>query len=104
MKFQLVLLPAILSALSLNAQFLQWSPNADTTGNPRVTLEGYVDTYFAFDFNQPKDANRPYFVSQHRQNEFNVNLAYLSLKYASDRVRATFTPGFGTYMNANYAA
>ena len=29
--------------------------------------------------------------------------AYLSLKYTADRVRATFTPGFGTYMNANYA-
>jgi hypothetical protein len=94
----------LLSAWSMHAQSIQYSSNTDTSQRPTITLEGYVDTYFAFDLNQPKDANRPYFVSQARQNEFNVNLAYLSLKYTSERVRASFIPGFGTYMNANYAA
>ena len=96
----LLLLAALLRA---DAQSLRFSPNADTAHHAQLSVEGYVDTYFGFDFNQPKDANRPYFVSQGRHNEFNVNLAYLSAKYTSDRVRATLTPGFGTYMNANYA-
>lgn len=84
-----------------NAQFISFSPTNDST--KQVTIEGYADIYFGFDFNQPQDASRPYFVSHSRHNETNVNLAYISVKYTSDRARATFTPGFGTYMNANYA-
>lgn len=70
----------------------------------KLSVEGYVDAYFAYSFDHPKDANHPYFVSYNRDNEVNVNLAYISLKYTSDRVRATFTPGWGTYLNANYAS
>src|ERR1700743_2867207 len=69
-----------------------------------LSLEGYVDAYFSYSFAHPKDAVHPYFVSFNRDNEVNVNLAYISLKYTSDRVRATFTPGYGTYMNGNYAS
>jgi len=87
-----------------SAQFIRYASGPDSANNVQVTLEGYVDAYFGYDFNQPQDANRPYFVSANRQSEVNINLAYLSLKLTSDRVRATFTPGFGTYMNANYAA
>jgi hypothetical protein len=83
------------------AQLIQLHPGGDTTST--ISLAGYVDVYYAFDFSQPRDFTRPYSVSQGRNNEFNLNLAYLSLKYNSSRVRATFTPGFGTYMNANYA-
>ncbi len=71
--------------------------------NP-LTVEGYVDTYFCFDANEPENSVRPYFVSYSRHNEFNINLAYVSIKYNKENVRATFTPGFGTYVNANYAA
>jgi len=84
------------------AQILTFPPMGDTSRT--VTLEGYADIYFGFDFNEPPDANRLYSVSHSRHNETNINLAYLSLRYNSSRARATFTPGFGTYMNANYAA
>lgn len=72
--------------------------------NGKLSLEGYVDTYFSYSFNHPKDATHPYFVSFTRDNEVNIDLAYISVKYTSDRVRATLTPGYGTYMNANYAS
>jgi hypothetical protein len=68
-----------------------------------LTLEGYVDVYYSYAASHPVGGTRPYVVNYNRDNEINLDLAYLSLKYASDRVRATFTPGFGTYMNANYA-
>lgn len=84
------------------SQFVSFSPNEDST--TKITMEGYVDAYFSYDFADPTDATMPYFVSQNRHNEFNINLAYISLKYASNRARATFTPGFGTYMNSNYAS
>lgn len=70
----------------------------------KVTVEGYIDAYYAYDFNKPPDNNRPYFVSMSRHNEVTINLAYVDLKYSSSRLRARFVPGFGTYMNANYAA
>jgi hypothetical protein len=69
-----------------------------------LTLEGYVDVYYSYALSHPLGGTRPYFVSYNRDNEINVDLAYVSIKYTSDRVRATFTPGYGTYMNANYAS
>jgi len=98
--FNLILIGCCQAA---SAQLVQFAPTGDTD-QAKVTLEGYIDAYFAFDGAQPNDANRSYFVSQSRHNEFNINMAYISLKFSSERVRATFTPGFGTYMNANYAA
>lgn len=76
---------------------------ADVFKEGKVTFGGYVDTYYGFDFNEPRDGNRPYFVSMNRHNEFTVNLAYADVKYSSNTIRARFVPGFGTYMNANYA-
>ncbi len=84
------------------AQIFQFSPAADTAQS--ITLEGYADVYYGYDFSKPPGSDRPYFVNHHRHNEINVNLAYLSARYTAPRARAVFTPGFGTYMNANYAA
>jgi Putative beta-barrel porin-2, OmpL-like. bbp2 len=76
----------------------------DVQKRGKVTVGGYVDAYYGFNVSQPADGNNPYFVSAHRHNEATINLAYVDLKYTSERVRARFVPGFGTYINANYAA
>lgn len=73
------------------------------SGSGKITLEGYLDTYFVYDFNKPPSGDRPYFVSMARHNEMTINLAYVAVKYSSSRLRARFAPGFGTYMNANYS-
>jgi len=70
----------------------------------KVTIGGYIDTYYGYDFNKPASGDRPYFVSMARHNEVNINLAYVDLKYNASRLRARFIPGFGTYVNSNYAA
>ena len=80
---------------------------ADTTGGQRigkVTISGYLDSYYAFNFSKPSNANSPYFVSSNRHNEANINLAFIDLRYNTENIRARITPGFGTYVNANYAA
>jgi hypothetical protein len=69
-----------------------------------VSIGGYIDTYFSYHFNQPEDGEVPYFVSMNRHNEVSINLAMLDFRYNSERIRARFAPGFGSYMNANYAA
>ncbi|WP_147313935.1 porin [Deminuibacter soli] len=102
----LVIAAFILAAIKARSQTVLYNGllNGDTSQPARLTLEGYVDAYFAFDGNQPKTSDRLYVVSNSRHNEININLAYISLKYTAARFRATLTPGFGTYMNANYAA
>jgi hypothetical protein len=70
----------------------------------KLSLEGYVDVYYSYAFSHPVGGGRPYVVNYSRDNEINLDLAYISLKYNADRLRATFTPGYGTYMNANYTA
>ncbi len=78
----------------------------DTLGGEKiknVTIGGYLDTYYSFGFNQPKEGTIPYLVSAANHNDFSINLAYLDLRYTDSQVRARFVPGFGTYMNANYS-
>jgi hypothetical protein len=75
-----------------------------TTGRGQVTVGGYVDVYYGYDFSRPASGDRPYFVSSARHNELSVNLAFLDIRYTAPNVRARLVPGFGTYMNANYAA
>ena len=70
-----------------------------------LTISGYAEVYYTADFNNPKNNNRPGFVYSHnRNNEVNVNLAYLKTAYNTENVRANLTLAVGTYMNANYAA
>jgi len=77
--------------------------NYDSLEIGKIKIGGLVDTYYGFDFNQPENSDRPYCVSSPRHNEINVNLAYIELQYINERVRARLVPGFGTYINANYA-
>lgn len=76
----------------------------DVAPRGKVTVGGYVDLYYGYDFSRPASGDRPYFVSSARHNEATVNLAFVDLKYTSANLRARLVPGFGTYMNANYAA
>jgi len=96
----------LLSFFRLSAQVANTGvmDTTDVAKEGKVTVSGYIDAYYGFDFNQPADGNRPYFVSMHRHNELNINLAYADIKYSSANIRARFVPGFGTYINANYAA
>jgi hypothetical protein len=64
----------------------------------------YLDLYGGYFFGKTNNGHIPYFVSASRSGEATVNLAYIEVKYSAERVRARFAPGFGTYMNANYAA
>lgn len=75
----------------------------DSTGS--LTISGYVEAYYQFDFNKPSDNNRPGYIYSHsRHNEFNLNLGFIKANYTADRVRANLALAAGTYMNANYAA
>ncbi|NOT50919.1 MAG: porin [Chitinophagaceae bacterium] len=75
----------------------------DSTGS--LTVSGYAEAYYNYDFNKPADNNRPGFIYSHnRHNEFNLNLGFIKANYTAERVRANLAVAAGTYMNANYAA
>jgi len=79
------------------------SAQVDTTTSA-FQFSGYAEIFYAYDFNQPEDHNRPSFLYSHnRHNEFNLNLGFVKGAYTSEKVRANLALAAGTYMNANYA-
>jgi hypothetical protein len=69
----------------------------------KITISGYLDMYYGVTFSKTHDNSIPYFVSMARNNEATINLALIDFRYNTKNLRARFVPGFGTYMNANYA-
>lgn len=90
--------PALLGAQSAA------SPPAPTDTTPKVTFGGFVDGYYAYDFNRPPTFDRAFTTQPVRTNEFNINLAFVEAKLEGPRVRGRFALQTGTSVQANYAA
>lgn len=69
-----------------------------------VKFGGFVDAYYAFDFNRPRTMDRAYTTQPARHNEFNVNLAYVEAVLSGARVRGRVALQLGTSVQSNYAA
>jgi hypothetical protein len=78
----------------------------DTSGGVKINklaIGGYLDAYYGFSTEKNTSQTVPNFVNMNRNNELNINLAYIDIRYTDSNFRVRFVPGFGTYMNANYA-
>lgn len=64
---------------------------------------GFIDTYYAYDFNNPSTIDRQYTTQAIRHNEFNINMAYVDLKISSEQIRSRMALQFGNSVEANYA-
>jgi hypothetical protein len=92
-------------AIIFGAGAIAQDTTANSQGSKSISFSGFAEVYYSYDFNQPVDNNRPYFLYNHnRHNEFNVNLAYIKGSYNSAKIRANIAVAVGTYMNANYTA
>lgn len=90
---------AILSLVSINS-FAQNNSNT----NP-LTISGYIETYYTYDFANPADHNRPGFVyAYNRHNEVNLHLGFIKAAYVTDKVRGNLALMTGTYPNTNLSA
>ncbi len=77
----------------------------DVKTGSNLTISGYAENYYGFDFNRPANNNRPGFVYSHnRHNEANLNLGFIKANYDDGSVRANLALMAGTYANANLAA
>lgn len=71
----------------------------------KIKVNGYLETYYSYDFNQPQGNTRPSFIYSHnRHNEVNLNLGLIKASYDSGKMRANVALMAGTYTNANLAA
>jgi len=69
-----------------------------------IVLKGYVEGYIGLDVNKPAGMTRPLLYNFNRDREFALNLAFVEVSHQQDDLRFKFTPAFGSYMQANYAA
>ncbi|TGM43127.1 porin [Leptospira levettii] len=65
---------------------------------------GFIDSYYAYNRNLPKDTERNYTTQAVRNGEFNINLAYIDAKVEEKNYRGRLVFQWGTSVNANYAA
>lgn len=71
---------------------------------PLVTWGGFIDTQYAFDFNNPPQGDRAFSTQPARSNEFNLNLGYVDLKLSGEKLRGRIALQAGTSVQSNYAA
>jgi hypothetical protein len=67
------------------------------------TYGGFVDTYYAWDFDRPRFFDRAYTTQSARHAEANINLAYIENKWTGPRTRGRLALQWGTSVQANYA-
>ena len=80
---------------------------SDTTNTkaPKITLSGFADVFYVYDFNQPQGIQRQAFLFNHnRHNELNLNLGFIKLGLEHAKYRANLALQTGTYANDNYDA
>lgn len=69
-----------------------------------ITLDGFVDTYYAYDFNHPHNNERFYTTQAERSNEPSINLAYVGATFEKERFRSRLAIQGGNSVEVNYAA
>jgi len=67
------------------------------------SINFYIDTYYGINFKGSNSKPIPYMVSMNQNRQFNINIGTVDIRFQSKNFRARFMPGFGSYMNANYA-
>jgi hypothetical protein len=68
----------------------------------KFSFNGYLETYYLSDFSNSEISDRPsFYVSHHRQNEFNLNIGMFRLAAENKKFKAAFGIMTGSYVNAN---
>jgi hypothetical protein len=83
------------------------SMNSKPSGqiSDKLTISGYLETYYSYDFANPANhVRQPFVYSFNRHNEVNLNLGFIKVAYQAEIVRTNFAIMTGTYCNDNLAA
>ncbi|WP_430612769.1 porin [Flavobacterium sp. JP2137] len=92
------------SLLFLCGTAATWS-QSDSLPKPAWSLDGYVEVYYNYSFNQPENHELPKFLySFNRHNEVSLNFGMIRATYDQDRVRGKLALMVGTYVQSNLIA
>ena len=70
----------------------------------KLSFSGFLETYYAYDFNTPNSEQKlPFMYNYNRHNEFNINIGLLRAKVEYDNAYAIVSLQSGTYVDDNYA-
>lgn len=69
-----------------------------------VKFGGFLDTYYAYDFNNPKEHEREFTTQPVRHNEFNINLAYFEAVLKREKTRGRLALQYGNSVTKNYSS
>ncbi|AIZ64036.1 hypothetical protein PK28_10625 [Hymenobacter sp. DG25B] len=94
----------ILSALLFSRIGLAQTPPTDSTAVSPVTVYGFLDAYYGFDFPTKRQQRPAFLYSHNRANEFALNNGLLGIRYQQGSIRGALALQAGTYVEANYAA
>ncbi len=73
--------------------------------NPQIKFSGFIDVFFAHDFNKPaKNSRQPFFYNHNRHNKLDLNLGFIKAAIEHSKYRANIALHTGTYANDNYAS
>lgn len=89
----------LLSLLILATTFTQAQAN-----EKKVSVGGFVDTQYTFDFNSPASGDRAFTTQPARHNEFNINLGFVDVQYTTEKIRSRLALQAGTSVQANYSS
>ncbi|MBF0578059.1 porin [Dysgonomonas sp. GY617] len=91
---------ALLTMFTINA----FSQDDAKVASP-LTISGYGDIYYSYDFNKPYNHQRqPFMYAYNRHNEVNLNIGMLKASYNTHNLRSNLGLMAGTYSNDNMAA
>jgi hypothetical protein len=91
--------PAATAPAQLDTVAAHSSPDTAVT----ISLGGFVDSYYAYDFGRPVNFDRPFTTQAVRHNEFNVNLGWVEIRASGGRLRGRLALQAGTSVQSNYA-
>lgn len=94
MKRHLALISTLLSPFALYAE----SPLTKD-----IKWGAFIDTYYAYDVNAPKDHEREYTTQPVRSNEFNINLAFIEASLNTEKTRGRLAIQYGNSVTKNYS-
>lgn len=99
------ILISLFCLIYISQAYSQTEDSSSWAKKPEITIAGFTDVFYVYDFNEPQGMQRqPFLFNHNRHNEFNLNLGLAKLSVEHEKYRANFALQTGTYANDNYVA
>lgn len=103
-KIELRLLIATFTLILTSFSFIYAQQDSIWRLAPKLSLHGFADVYYGYDFNQPALKRHDFLFNHNRHNQFAVNNVLLQFELEHTKYRAKVGLHTGTYAMDNYAS